>query len=86
MPNHACSAQHSSIATASATPNPATSNPGLPCPAFRDNSAVRATLKNESGSSPRLGGTRTYFPRPSQKTSVAMNISTPGMPNATAGP
>ena len=85
-PNHACSAQHSSIATARATPKPATSRPGRPCPPTRVVSAVRATLKNESGSLPSVGGTRTYCLRPSQKITVAMPIRMPGMPNATAGP
>ena len=40
---------------------------------------------NESGSAPE-GGTFTYCRRPAQKMTVAMNISTPGTPNATAGP
>ncbi len=35
---------------------------------------------------PGLGGTWTYFRRPSQKNRVAMNISTPGMPKATLVP
>ena len=74
------------IATAKATPKPATSRPLRPCPATLLVSAVRATLKNESGSSPRVGGTRTYCRRPSQKMMVAMPIRMPGMPNATAGP
>lgn len=86
MPKPACRAQQASIASASSAPAPATSSPRLPCPGACASSAVRATWKKESGSSPRLGGTRTYLPRPSQKTKVARNISTPGMPNATAGP
>ena len=79
-------AQQASMKTASAAPDAATSKPGLPCPATREVNAVRATLKNECGSSPRVGGTRTYCLRPSQKISVAMNIRMPGIPNATAGP
>ena len=79
-------AKHSITSTAVAMPAAATSNPGLPCPPRRANKAVRDTLANESGSSPRVGGTRTYCLRPSQKISVAMNISAPGMPKAIAGP
>ena len=54
-----------------------------PCP---DASAVaRRRRRNECGFGG-AGGTITYCLRPSQKTTVEMNISTPGMPNATAGP
>ncbi len=46
---------------------------------------MRATRKNECGSEG-AGGTFTYFLRPDQKMTVAMNIRIPGTPNASAGP
>ena len=70
---------------ASAAPMAATMSPGRPCPSPRDHSAVRATRRNECGSAD-AGGTFTYFLRPAQKMTVAMNIRIPGMPNATAAP
>ena len=84
--NAGLNAQQANIATASTAPACATRSPDRALPGTRVVNAVRATLKNESGSSPRGGGTRTYCLRPSQKISVAMNIRMPGMPNATAGP
>ena len=47
--------------------------------------ALAITAVNECGSRPD-GGTLTYRPRPIQKTSVAIPIRMPGIPNATAGP
>jgi hypothetical protein len=60
-------------------------SPGRPCPSPRAQSAVNATRRNECGSAG-AGGTFTYFLRPDQKMTVAMNIRMPGIPNATAGP
>ncbi len=72
-------------ATAPATPTPATVRPGRDWPGWRASSAVRATRNTEWGSAA-AGGTCTYFLFPIQNTTVAMNISSPGMPNATAAP
>ena len=51
----------------------------------RTRCASRDTRRNECGFGG-AGGTITYCLRPSHRITVAMNISTPGMPNATAGP
>jgi hypothetical protein len=48
-------------------------------------SAVRETFRNECGFGG-AGGTNTYCLRPSQKITVAMNMSAPGIPKATLGP
>ena len=69
--------------SASTAPIPATTSPARPWPGA--NSAVRTTRRNECGLDA-AGGTCTYFLRPAQKMTVAIAISTPGMPNATLGP
>ena len=72
--------------SASTPPTPASTRPARPEPSDPGaSSALCTTRRNESGSGG-AGGTRTYKRRPSQKTAVAMNISSPGMPKATAGP
>ena len=68
---------------ASSAPMPATMVPE-PVPSFPSR-AERTTRRNESGFGG-AGGTCTYFLRPDQKITVAMNIRMPGMPNATLGP
>src|SRR5882724_11318296 len=47
--------------------------------------ASRETRRNECGFGG-AGGTITYCLRPSHKTAVEMNMSTPGIPKANAGP
>ena len=84
--NAGFSAQHTSSTAASVAPQAARTSPGRPLPSARADSAVAATWKKECGSWPRVGGTRTYCVRPSQKISVAIPIRIPGMPKATAGP
>ena len=78
------SAHPTSSATAIATPAIATRLPA-PLPSLPPRSAVLTTFMNECGSAG-AGGMFTYFARPIQKMTVAMNISTPGMPKAIAGP
>ena len=70
---------------AETTPRIAIEVPRLPRAGSLVVSAVRTTRMNESGLFGETG-TITYMRRPSHNTSVAMNISAPGMPNATLGP
>jgi hypothetical protein len=55
------------------------------CPRIPEAIASRETRRNECGFGG-AGGTITYFLRPSHRIIVEMNMSTPGTPNANAGP
>ena len=66
--------------TAAAAPRIARTRPRIPAA-----KAVRQTLRNESGSGG-VGGSMTYCFRAIQSTKVETNMSTPGIPNAIAGP
>ena len=63
----------------------ATASPARILPCIPEAIASRETRRNECGFGG-AGGTITYRLRPSHRIMVEMNMSTPGMPNAIAGP
>ena len=76
-------AQAANMPMAATAPSTARMSPPRPLPGA--SKALRATLISESGLVGE-GGTCTYFLRPLQKITVAMNMRMPGMPKAHAGP